>query len=717
MKQPSEKLTVPPAQNAQKCFFQIIFITAIILIGIIIYSNSMQAPIVLDGIHTIIENPGIRFTELKWEQIKNIFNWPRYSNRVLPMFSFGLNYYFGGYSLFGYHIFNLIIHLLAGIFLFLFIQQTLKIDSSLHKSSLSPEIIAFMAAAIWLAHPLQTNTVTYIIQRMTSMAGMFFILSCLLYAKGRVAWRKKEQKKLKAFVYLISCALAGICAMASKEIAGMLPIILLIYEWVFFQKAKISLSKRKITGIVLLGCLFFGITLLYLGESPLNRLFSGYSHRAFSLPERLMTESRVVIYYISLIVFPLSARLNLDYDFPLSASFMDPPTTLLCLSAICMLFLLTVYKFKSDKLIIFSILWFFANLAIESTIIPLEIIFEHRTYLPSMMMVMLIVLLISRTFKKKWMAYTILTFILITSMTATYQRNIIWKNEISLWTDCIKKSPDKARIHNILGVKLYEAGLIEQALIHYKKALEIEPFFTSAHLNLGNALAQQGQLQSAIQQYKTVIAQGQQNIGEHDDFLKAHNNLANRFAELGQEEKAIYHYNEVLRINPDFTDAYYNLGVLYARRQAYEMAIQSLQKTLFLKPDHLHAHINLGTIFADKGQLTRAISHYQKALSINPTLSDVKENLKRLSLIIEKRKQAIGQLNRQITADPKNALLYQNLGNIYMEMKNWDSAIDAYKNAASLRPGFIDAMYNLSLSYAANKNYEKQFHPLKPFLP
>ncbi|MGA7144630.1 MAG: hypothetical protein WBY47_09030, partial [Desulfobacterales bacterium] len=234
-------------------------------------------------------------------------------------------------------------------------------------------------------------------QRMNGMAAMFYILSLLFYIKARLSNPKGKKTAL-----FLACILSGMLSLGSKEIAATLPFFIFLYEWYFFQDVNLNWLKRN--SIYFL-CLLFIIgfaALFFLGGHPIKSILSAYSHRDFTLWQRVLTEFRVVIYYIGLILFPYPMHLNLLHDFSISHSFLDPITTLFSFVAIAGLLATAIRLAKKERLISFCILWFLGNLFIESSVIGLEIIYEHRLYLPSMFFILIFVSLIYRFGSSKW---------------------------------------------------------------------------------------------------------------------------------------------------------------------------------------------------------------------------------------------------------------------------------------------------------------------------
>jgi len=203
-----------------------------LVLGCLIYSNTLEAPFYFDDLPNIVQNPHIRLTELTLEDLTRAGFKSHSSSRPIANITFALNYYLQQYDVTGYHVINIIIHLLTGIFLYFFIRITLHLSIP---ESPNPSIISFFAALLWLVHPIQTQSVTYIVQRMNSMAAMFYILSLLLYVCGRLA----RQNRIM-WPYFGGCAVAGVLAMGCKQIAATLPFFLLLYEWYFFQDLKMA---------------------------------------------------------------------------------------------------------------------------------------------------------------------------------------------------------------------------------------------------------------------------------------------------------------------------------------------------------------------------------------------------------------------------------------------------------------------------------------------
>jgi len=362
-------------------YFHLVVFIFLALSLSLLYANTYYAPFAFDDISNIYLNPSVTQSDLSWESLKNIYYMSPNKRRVLPNLSFGFNYFFGGTNVFGYHLVNIIIHIGVSLVFYLLARTTLALPGPAKDFNRSAEI-AFAATLLWAIHPLQTNGVTYIVQRMTSMATLFFLLSLLCYVKARIHARVDFKKILLGG----ASALFGVLALLSKEISAMLPVMILGYEFFFLRQARKNSKDRKKLFLMLGGglLLFAAICLLFLGSNPIAGILNKFNYREFTLSQRLLTETRVVFHYLALLVLPLPSRLNLAYDYPLSTGLMAPPQTLLAIIGLIGLTWLVFALYKRDRLASFAIFWFLGNLLIESSVIALEIIFEHRMYMPSM---------------------------------------------------------------------------------------------------------------------------------------------------------------------------------------------------------------------------------------------------------------------------------------------------------------------------------------------
>lgn len=574
---------------------------AISIIILSIYSNTYNTSWHLDDENNILKNQPLHLNELNWQNIKNTF----FANidgsgkiyRPVACLSFAINYYFGKTNVFGYHLFNISIHLIASIFLFLFIYHTLNLPSFKAKYGPNSYFTALLATVLWAINPVHTQAVTYIIQRMASMAGMFYIIAMYFYLKGRAT-----QVKSTKILFYSSCALSCLLSFASKENTILLPITLLLYEILLVQKASLWEWLQKnmkifpiIIALILITILFF---LYFILGRDLFSLLGGYEHKVFSLKERLLTEPRIIIFYISLLLYPVSTRLCLDHDISISYSLLNPPSTLLSILLIMSILIGVFLIAKKLPLISFCIIFFFLNHIIESSFIPLELVFEHRNYLPSMLFFLPVAIFfiwaISCFSQKKAMQSLVIfsvVLLLVGQGHSTYIRNLTWKTEESLWLDCIEKYPDRWR----------------------------------AYLNLGRYYSQHNMHKEALSEYTKALSK-KYNIYTKEKY-KTYYNMGVEYQKIGEKDKAFRCYLEAERIYPFFANIHVNKGILLAEKGSIEDAIYEFNEALIYNNKLHHAHSNLGFLLLKTGQTKKAIYHLELARDIKPDNTIILRNL------------------------------------------------------------------------------------------
>ena len=560
--------------------YETLLFSLLAVVVILIYADTLTTPFIFDDIANIRDNPHIRVTSLSLKNlIRAAFQSPE-SSRPVANISFALNYYFNGFNLVGFHLVNIIIHLAGGFFLYLFSKATLK-TPGLRCRSGKYGWIPFFTAFIWMVHPLQTQSVAYLVQRMNSLAAMFYILSMLLY----VTFRLDTDTRGK-WLPFAGCVFAGILAVGTKQISATLPVLIILYEWYFFQELSLKWVRRHflILSVILLFLII--ISLIYLDFDPAVRILSAYKHREFTLIQRVLTQFRVVIFYLGLMLWPRPSRLNLDHDFVLSYTLTDPVTTLISMLTITALIALAILTAKREPLLSYGIFWFFGNLAIESSVIGLELVFEHRNYLPSMFLILAMVSLVFRYVKPTWIGIVSLCVVGTLFTMWTFERNRVWMDELSLYRDCVEKSPAKARPHNNFGAILLRRGRLPEAIDEFQTALRIKPDYADAHYNLGNAMVKQGSL-----------------------------------------TKGIYHFSEALDRQPGNVKTLNNLAATLVLLERYPEAIEIFNKALAINPTDPDLHRNLALVMKKQGDLQGARQHFSRVLKINPANEMARRNL------------------------------------------------------------------------------------------
>jgi tetratricopeptide (TPR) repeat protein len=612
-------------------------ILCIIVLGIAAYSNTFKVPFQFDDNAGIVKNPVIQYfgtdTGLSHEEISEITI--NFKNRFIGYFTFALNYRLHGLEVSGFHVVNITVHIINALLVYWLILLTLK-TPFFHTTRQQRELamssgllISFFSALLFISHPVQTQAVTYIIQRLTSLATMFYLLSLIMYIKARLSVQKKVnstkpsgKKGITKTVSFYGVSLiSAVLAMRTKEIAFTLPVVLALYEFLFF-KGKFS---RRVVYLIPLFLTILIIPFSLIGiDKPIGDIISDVSEAsrlqtAMSRFDYLLTEARVVVTYIRLLLFPV--KQNLDYDYPIYHSFYNPQVFAAFLSLFFIACSGIYLCFRSQtknplfRLTAFGVFWFFITLSVESSFIPIvDVIFEHRLYLPStgfFIVLSTAVFYASRAFAERWrwgdrILVTLCTLIVLALAGSTYARNMVWADEISLWSDVVIKSPQKARGYNNLGFAYKNRGVTREAIQYYQRALKLQPDYAVAHNNVADAYNALGSFESAIEHGRIAIAL-------KPDYVDAYNTLALGYYYTGWYEKAIEHFQNALLLNPFYAEAYSNLGVAYATAGSLDEAVKNFKAALRLNQSLSGVHYNLGIIYKNQGMPEKAEEHFRMA--------------------------------------------------------------------------------------------------------
>jgi len=582
------------------------------LLLLLCYQNTFNSPWQFDDKPNITDNPRIQIDNLHPETLYKASTYKdnKIFDRPFSRLSFAINWYFGQDDVTGYHIVNIGIHILTAFFLYMAVLALFRTPNLAGRYSGSEHFIALLAAVLWAAHPIQTQAVTYIVQRMTSMAALFYVMGIYLYIIARLSHSLKKRMLLYA-----SVVFAFLLAAGSKENALMLPAALFLVEMIFFRDMSNSKTRKHflLAGLAVLSAVFVIGVFLFYTDGFLSRLQSGYEHRTFTLTERLLTQPRIVVFYISQIFYPIADRLSIAHDIEFSTGLLSPWTTLPAIMAILGAVTAAFGLITRYPLISFAILFFFLNHVIESSIIPLEMVFEHRNYLPSLFLFVPVAAGIKWTIdyyrnEKRSMAAIITSFVtllIILLGTGTYVRNMAWSSEQALWRDAMEKAPGNARAFINFGRVYYEEiGNYDKAIELYETALDLDHDRKDAKRRaLKNIAAvrtkRDGTYDEAIEILKRVI-----DIAPDD--IDARFNLHTSFIQTGQLEKAIEHSDYLLSERPENVQ-YLNIrAFIHLRKNQPEKALPFLIKALQKAPDDPHTIISIGQAKSKTGHYTAA---------------------------------------------------------------------------------------------------------------
>ncbi|MEI6816992.1 MAG: tetratricopeptide repeat protein [Bacteroidota bacterium] len=648
--------------------YNFIGFTIIIILGILIYLNSFNCTFHFDDLPSIKNNKVI-------QNLSASAIWKSSSNRFIPYYSLAINYHFGQLNVFGYHLVNLIIHLINSLLvwwmaLLIFSTPYMK-NNALAKHG---KTIAFFTALLFVSHPLATQSVTYIVQRLASIAALFYFLTVALYLKARLI----NNKNNLALLIYITAFVSAIFAFISKENAYTLPFSVIMIEILFFQSIKFSSflkDKRVWMGIALI-VIFITIILTRFSFSifnsqPMNNLT--IFEKEITPFNYLFTQFGVILRYIQLLFLPINQ--NFDYDIPLSLTFFEVKTILYFLILLSLI-VFGAYYYNKNRIITFGIFWFFIALLVESSIIPItDVIFEHRTYLPSFGFFILFSSTIFLIFKdKSKTAIIVLTFITVFYSFLTFERNNIWKDDNSLWSDVILKAPTKARAYVNRGVFFLNEKKKLEAMNDFNKAVELQHNYVTALYDRGHQYAESNNIDLAIKDYSKVL--------ELDpNYLAACYNRGVQYANKKLNDLSMKDYNHAIEIDSTYADAYYNRGNLWMIAKNYEQAFKDFNKAIEFNPKYENAYYNKAIIFQKEAKYELAIAEFNKYDELKPNDEAAHFNRAMCYEILNKHKEAINDYDKAIELKHDYSLAYFNRGLIKFNAGIKDSACMDWKKA------------------------------------
>jgi len=689
-------------------YLPIVLFFLIVLLTFLAYFRSLHAPLIFDD-----------FIYITAWKLKSILHHLSLSVRSVANLSFALNYNLSGMNLVAFRITNIIFHILSAVSAFYLTYMTLTLPSMRDKyisldDRRTPLYISLFVATLFLLHPIQTSAVNYITQRMAIMACMFSFAGIILYVRGALHTGKNS------IYYYAASVLFFVLAIFSKENAVMVLPMLMIYDFVFISSFRWSEFRRRFIPIAVLVVILslavgyylkaggFIIKIMTILSNPYQPMASyGWSgtHMHWTPVENVLTEFRVVLRYIFLILVPLPSYMVFDYSnaYPVSKGLFHPITTLLSLVSLGFIVFFSLRYFKKIPLISFGIIWYLITISLESFIaLGLDPYFEYRNYLPSYGLFLALASLFVYTDKSRGRVKkeVIILLVALLLFVMTFTRNGVWREGRLLWEDTLEKSPNNVRARVNLGVVYSERGWIDKAIEQYQVALKLMPDSTEALGNLGIAYAKKGWLDKAIEEYRAALKL-------RPDYYDAYYNMGLVFFEKGEIDKAIEAYQTALKINPELAKAHVNLGIAFGTKNLLDKAIKHFRTAIELEPEFAEAHYNLGFAYGKLGSVDKAIDHLKIALKTNPEYEKARLVLAQLFFSKGFIDQSVEQYQIALKLKPDNADAHYQLANIFYKNKRIDQAIEHYQLTVKLKSDFIDAHYNLGVAFLHKGSMDK----------
>ncbi|MBI4715090.1 MAG: tetratricopeptide repeat protein, partial [Nitrospirae bacterium] len=580
------------------------------------------------------------------------FETPRYSSfektftahyRPLVVSSYALNYAAGGLNPTGYHLVNLAFHAGSAFLVFLIVKamlrtctpQVLSLRDPLHsktqwvprRSNLSAGIAssaspprndsnfpALAAGLIFAVHPFNSEVVNYMTARSSVMCAFFYLLAfwCWIQYRGS---EKGEQPRL----YYAASLLSFLLALLSKEVAITLPAVLWLYD-LYAGRIRIDFRTHlpHLPFILLLAVPYLLLRKMFYGAMIL---------REFSRDpgDHLITQIEVLARYFQLLFVPLG--LTIDHDVSSSRSPADP---IVILSLFLLIGILATgfWLFRRSgewHPVSYFILWFFITI-LPTTLLPLNAVLqENRGYLPGVGFAVFLGILLHRTARWDGRIPLFLLILLVTIYSVTtFQRNRVWENDVTLWTDAVRKAPASPRAHDNLGLAYFNAGLPAESERAFLETLRLNPRHYYAYYNLGVLYQTQNRLEEAARIYR-------RGLSIHPLFFRAHYNLGIVLKTLGRFDEAIEIYRKAIEIDSRHPFVFNNLGVLYLQKKDYPGAEGAFRSAIEKDPNYVKAYYNLGNVYFDLGRYREAETMYREAVRIQPRFENARIALERVA--------------------------------------------------------------------------------------
>jgi len=573
--------------------------------ALVIYWPSFKGQFHLDDLEGIVSNRYIRIIDLKPGSLFRTAFQDRLQNRPLTNLSFALNYYLNQMNPLGFHIFNFCILVLtaAGIFL-LFRKLLIHLDFDRDRSATAALAIAF----VWLCHPLNTQAISYIVQRHTSMAGAFSIWSLYFFHLGM---EKKRQGLTFFGVSVLSC----LCALLSKESSFTLPALIFAYKIYFFDDLEPGWLKRNRRWLFVLAAFYFLAAAIILRPEMWKSMFN-FRDISFTAGQKLGSGPRALVWYFFIILFPFPQFLSLIHDFPASINILNPPATVISILLVFAIIFLAIWRARRWRIFSFAALWYLGVLLVESMPLPIDIVNEHRLYLASLSII------------GPAVAWPILKLrrmkpVLIGSMIValffgffSWRRNLVWRREPSLWKDVLHKSPMVSLPWSNYCAALIGIGDLRKAAQTCKFAIHLDPKDKDSYNNLGVCYFQTGDSSQAERNFLKVIELdpkyavaffhlGLIKIIEND--VAGAKNYFDRAEQAGAKDARMY----------------FNLGLVYEKLGEPVSALREFSIASSMRPEWVEARLKVAEAFAGQGRCEDAAGLIQASPVSDPRFEEL----------------------------------------------------------------------------------------------
>jgi protein O-mannosyl-transferase len=672
--------------------------TALVLVlaGVLLYANSFQGVLLLDDYQAISLNKSIQ----RLSPFLGVFKPPAQSalaGRPVVNLTFALNYAFGGPDLWGYHLLNVAVHLAAGLVLWGILRRTWPLAvrggadaRAVERASQARRAKwpAAVAALIWIAHPVQTESVTYLVQRTESLMGLFYLLTLYCTIRG-IQWAGPS-----ATAWFVAAVVACALGMGCKEVMVTAPLVVLLYDRVFFAGSFRQIAARRLGLYVGLAATWIILAILAAGGP---RSASVGFWRGVSAVGYAENQCIAIITYLKLFVWP--HPLLVDYGVPRVMSIAQAAPYA---AAVVVLLIATVVAFVYRPAIGFLGAWFFIILAPTSSFVPIisEVAAERRMYLPLAALAVLGVVLgdrlidhVSRAVavpeaRRGWVKAVALAAVVGVLGTLTVRRNAEYHDAIGLWQDLLAVRPDSARAYANLGLVHTMADRPKEALGAFQRALTLGPDDMATRANLGKTLAALGRYEEAEAEYRRALE-----MAPEDRVLRC--SLGGVLESLGRIDDAMKCYREVLSVEPGNVPAQRGLGACLQRQGEFGAAADEYRKVLAKDAKDLDGRCRLATCLVRTGRTNEAITECRANLALAPRHAPSWHTLGNALAGAGRKQEALDAYRQALSVDPGNAETRCNIGIVLGQLGQVDAAMASHAETLRLFPGHVPTRFDL----------------------
>jgi len=656
--------------------------TLVAVAALAAYHNSFGVPFVFDDGPATLGNPSILRLWPVWGALAPPAG-TTVAGRPVANLTLAVNYALGGTDPWGYHALNLLIHILGSLALFGVVRRTLSMPGLSGRFGRDAAPLALAAALLWSLHPLQTEAVTYVVQRTESLMGLFYLLTLYCFIRSVGSARPRGWQ---------ACAVvACLLGMATKEVMVTAPLLVLLYDRTFVAGSFRSAWRERRGLLMCLAATWVPLALLVAGTGGSRHGSAGFTG-AIAPQTYWLTQFEAIARYLRLSAWP--RPLVFDYGPFLASGPGEAAPFALLVIALAALTLIALWRRPALG---FLGAWFFLILAPTSVVpVATQTMAEHRMYLPLAAAAVAVVVGVYPIAGRGWRCWAPLGVLALSLGFLTARRNEVYSSEPALWADTAAKMPANARAHCSLGVVLSSIpGRSSRAIAEFEEAIRIHPNYSEAHDDLGNVLeGVPGRGDEAIRHYEEALR-------IRPGFAEAHNDLGLALAHAGRVPEAVNEYEAALGAKPGYFEACANLGALLCGAGRLAEGIQRLEAALRLKPDYARAHFFLANGMVQAGRVPEAIQHYEEALRLQPDLAEASSNLGMVLCRMGRTREGMGRIEAAIRMQPDFAKAHFARGAALLQAGRRDEAIAEYRKVLQLQPGDPSALRMLGLIQAA----------------